>query len=85
MGWVRSDRDRGEDCRAFKLASTAFLCSDTCWDFSSPRCGVLITVNTRLVAGGCGAAWGSQGSNDGGQWPGAPGGRFVGGDSLLLM
>lgn len=52
---------------------------------SSSRHDVLITVNMRLVAGGCGAAWGSRGSNDGGQWPRAPGGRFVGGDSLLLM
>lgn len=83
MGWVRRE---GEGCRVFKLASVAFLGSDTySGSSSSPRRGVLITVNMRLVAGGCGAAWGSRGSNDGGQWPRAPGGRFVGGDSLLLM
>lgn len=40
---------------------------------------LLITVNTRLVAGGFGAAWGSPGSNDGGQWPRALG------DGLLVM
>lgn len=52
---------------------------------ASARRGVLITANVRLVAGGCAADWGAQGSNDGGQWPGASGGRFVAGDSLLLM
>lgn len=64
----------------------AFLSSDT-YSNSSPslRCGVLITANMRLAAGGCGTAMGSRGSNDGGQWPRAPGGMFVGGDSLLLM
>lgn len=70
----------------FKPASGAFRGGDTrSRSSSSPRRGVLITVNMRLVAGGCGAAWGSPGTNDGGQWPRAPGGRFVGGDSLLLM
>lgn len=63
-----------------------FKVGDTCWDsFLFPHCSVLITVNTRLVAGGCGASLESQGSNDGGQCPEAPGGKFVGGDSLLLM
>lgn len=42
---------------------------------SSSRCGVLIMANPRLVAGGCGAAWRSQGSNDGSHWPRAPGGE----------
>lgn len=71
-------------CISLKAVSVAFFSSDTCCDSSfPPRCGVLITVNTRMVAGGC--AWGSQGSNEGGQWPRAPGGWLVGGASLLLM
>lgn len=59
-GWVRSRGRRGEGLSAVviaKLASVAFLCSDTySGSSSSPRRGVFITVNTKLVAGTCGAA-----------------------------
>lgn len=70
MSKGRTGRVGGIAVVFFKPASVAFLGSDTyLGSSSSPRRGVLITVNTRLVAGGSGAAWGSRGSNDGGQWP----------------
>lgn len=50
----KEERGRGVKMWFFsKLVSVAFPGSDTCWDSClPPRCGVLITVNTRLVAGG---------------------------------